>query len=71
MLGFHKRTRSLIPVKELVKYDVVPLEEELYVDESDIEHEEELEQQMDASDMTAHSRRRQLWLVYLIFFAEA
>ncbi|KAJ4992142.1 major facilitator superfamily transporter [Stagonosporopsis vannaccii] len=71
MLGFHKRTRSLIPVKELAKYDVVPFEEELYGYETKSENEEELEQQTDASNLTACSRRRQLWLVYLIFFAEA
>jgi hypothetical protein len=70
MLGFHKRTRSLIPVKELAKYDVVPVEEELYGYES--ESEEELEKQStDATDMTATPRRRQLLLVYLVFFAEA
>lgn len=70
MLGFHKRTRSLIPVKELAKYDVVPVEEELYGYES--ESEEELEKQStDASDPTRPSRRQQLLLVYLVFFAEA
>ncbi|KAF2626886.1 MFS general substrate transporter [Macroventuria anomochaeta] len=70
MLGFHKRTRSLIPVKELAKYDVVPVEEEMYGYES--ESEEELEKQnTDALDPTTHSRRRQLLLVYLVFFAEA
>jgi len=71
MLGFHKRTRSLIPVKELAKYDVVPVEEQLYGHEIGCESDEELEQQKDASDLTARSRRRQLWLVYLVFFAEA
>ena len=72
MLGFHKRTRSLIPVKELAKYDVVPVEEEMYGNESESESEEELEKQnTDASDSTTHSRRRQLLLVYLVFFAEA
>jgi len=70
MLGFHKRTRSLIPVKELAKYDVLPVEEELYGYES--ESEEELEKQStDATDLTTSSRRRQLLLVYVIFFAEA
>lgn len=70
MLGFHKRTRSLIPVKELAKYDVVPHEEETYGYES--ESEEELEEQnTHASALTAQERRRQLLLVYLVFFAEA
>lgn len=70
MLGFHRRTRSLIPVKELAKYDVVPHEEEMYEFES--ENEEEMEvHYIDASESTARSRRRQLTLVYLIFFAEA
>lgn len=70
MLGFHKRTRSLIPVKELAKYDVVPVEEESYGYES--ESEEEMEKQStNATDSTTTSWRRQLLLVYLIFFAEA
>jgi hypothetical protein len=63
MLGFHRRTRSLIPVKELGKYDKVPVEEELYV-------EEELEF-YDDMDVKDKSRSRQLMLVYLVFLAEA
>jgi hypothetical protein len=64
MLGFHRRTRSLIPVKELGKYDKVPVEEEeVYV-------EEELER-YDAMDVKDKSRTRQLMLVYLVFLAEA
>ena len=70
MLGFHRRTRSLIPVKELAKYDVVPHEEEVYGYESESEEEAE-EQDTDASAPTAQAQRRQLLLVYLIFFAEA
>jgi MFS family permease len=69
MLGFHKRTRSLIPVKELAKYDVVPLEEEMYDYESDSE--EEMDEAAHAPDTTTPSRRKQLMLVYLVFFAEA
>lgn len=68
MLGFHKRTRSLIPVKELAKYDVVPVEEEMYGYES--EGEEELEKP-DTDVSTTSSRQRQLLLVYFVFFAEA
>jgi hypothetical protein len=64
MLGFHRRTRSLIPVKELGKYDKVPMqEEELYV-------EEEMEN-YDVMDGKSKSRSRQLMLVYLVFLAEA
>jgi hypothetical protein len=64
MLGFHRRTRSLIPVKELGKYDKVPVEEEeVYV-------EEELER-YDAMEVKDKSRSRQLMLVYLVFLAEA
>jgi hypothetical protein len=64
MLGFHRRTRSLIPVKELGKYDRVPMqEEELYV-------EEEMEN-YDVMDGKSKSRSRQLMLVYLVFLAEA
>ena len=70
MLGFHRRTRSLIPVKELAKYDVVPHEEEVYGYESESEEEAE-EQDTDASAPTAQAQRRQLLLVYLVFFAEA
>jgi hypothetical protein len=65
MLGFHRRTRSLIPVKELGKYDKVPVqeEEELYV-------EEEMES-YDVVDGQDKSRSRQLMLVYFVFLAEA
>ena len=63
MLGFHRRTRSLIPVKELGKYDKVPLQEELYA-------EEEMER-YDGMDGGNKSRSRQLMLVYLVFLAEA
>ena len=70
MLGFHKRTRSLIPVKELAKYDVLPVEEELYGYESESEEETE-RQSTDVTDLTSSKRGRQLLLVYVIFFAEA
>lgn len=63
MLGFHKRTRSLIPVKDLGKYDKVAM-----VEEEDQEVAEELENTLDGADM---SQRGQLVMVYLIFFAEA
>jgi hypothetical protein len=65
MLGFHRRTRSLIPVKDLAKYDKVPL------------HEEEVEANEDELDIdlvpeaTGKARGTQMTLVYLIFLAEA
>jgi hypothetical protein len=66
MLGFHRRTRSLIPVKDLGKYDKVQMkEEELYE-----EDEEEMES-YNAPDAKDASRSRQLMLVYLVFLAEA
>lgn len=69
MLGFHRRTRSLIPVKELAKYDVVPLEEDMFL--YDDAEEETERRNTDASDSTAYPRRLQLLLVYFIFLAEA
>jgi hypothetical protein len=66
MLGFHRRTRSLIPVKELGKYDKVAVEEmdeELYVEEEADDY--------NAMDGHDKSVSRQLMLVYLVFLAEA
>jgi hypothetical protein len=66
MLGFHRRTRSLIPVKELGKYDKVAVEEmdeELYVEEEADDY-----NVMDGHDKSVS---RQLMLVYLVFLAEA
>jgi hypothetical protein len=66
MLGFHRRTRSLIPVKDLAKYDKVSMveeEEELYDIEVIPTHE--------MPEVADKSRQRQLWLVYLVFLAEA
>lgn len=64
MLGFHKRTRSLIPVKDLAKYDKILLNEETDVEENEWE-----------PDMTPEipnkARGKQLMLVYAIFLAEA
>lgn len=65
MLGFHRRTRSLIPVKDLGKYDKVSM-----VEEEEQEIEEEMESQ-DIPDSADKSQRGQLVLVYLVFFAEA
>lgn len=66
MLGFHRRTRSLIPVKDLGKYDKVAMVEE----EEERDGEEEMESHS-APDGADKSRRSQLMLVYLIFLAEA
>lgn len=67
MLGFHRRTRSLIPVKDLAKYDLVSIEEE---DEEQYDG-GEVADFCSASEATNKSRSRQLMLVYLVFFAEA
>ena len=63
MLGFHRRTRSLIPVKELGRYDKVPVQEEVYAEEE--------EERYDGIDGGDKSRSSQLMLVYLVFLAEA
>ncbi|KAH7399248.1 major facilitator superfamily domain-containing protein [Pyrenochaeta sp. MPI-SDFR-AT-0127] len=65
MLGFHRRTRSLIPVKDLAKYDQLPM-----VEKDDVYAEEEVEIQ-NAPFVADKSRQRQLMLVFLVFFAEA
>ncbi|KAF2855396.1 MFS general substrate transporter [Plenodomus tracheiphilus IPT5] len=65
MLGFHRRTRSLIPVKDLAKYDKVSAVEE---EEQFSNEDPYVQSTTDISDM---SRSRQLILVYIIFFAEA
>ena len=67
MLGFHRRTRSLIPVKDLAKYDKLSLNEEEFDGEPDFE-----EVELDTATETANkARRKQLLLVYIIFLAEA
>jgi hypothetical protein len=73
MLGFHRRTRSLIPVKDLAKYDVVPVEDkydeeeenELFADDQDRALDDE------AAEGANKARQRQLLLVYIVVFAEA
>jgi hypothetical protein len=66
MLGFHRRTRSLIPVKDLVKYDKLQMHDEgemdLQIQEGDFDI---------TSKATATARRRQRTLIYVIFLAEA
>jgi hypothetical protein len=68
MLGFHRRTRSLIPVKDLGKYDKIQMREEYYDEE---EEDEEGVESYSAPDAKDTSRTRQLMLVYLVFLAEA
>ncbi|KAF2498808.1 MFS general substrate transporter [Lophium mytilinum] len=67
MLGFHRRTRSLIPVKDLGKYDKVELNEEDY----DTEEEEMEEYDVTIEAVPAKRKQRQLTLIYVIFLAEA
>ncbi|EDU50849.1 ProP Permease of the major facilitator superfamily [Pyrenophora tritici-repentis] len=68
MLGFHRRTRSLIPVKDLGKYDIVATIEEEEEDERELEEETEAQNTPDGED---RARRAQLMLVYFVFLAEA
>ncbi|KAF2201124.1 MFS general substrate transporter [Delitschia confertaspora ATCC 74209] len=66
MLGFHRRTRSLIPVKDLAKYDQVAL----YEDEEMMIEEEEMELVV-VSEINVKSKQMQRTLVYIIVLAEA
>lgn len=66
MLGFHRRTRSLIPVKDLAKYDKVSQVEEMEVDD-----EFDAEYAAAGSMAMAKEQGRQLTLVYFMFLAEA
>jgi hypothetical protein len=69
MLGFHRRTRSLIPVKDLGRYDKVAMVEE--EEEEEERYAEEEREIHSAPDGTDRLRRTQLLLVYLVFAAEA
>ena len=66
MLGFHRRTRSLIPVKDLAKYEKVALIEEVEVEDDETDVDVHV-----TPEATIKARRRQLALVYVIFLAEA
>ena len=66
MLGFHRRTRSLIPVKDLVKYDKVSI-----MEREELEEEERFGTEGAESEAADRSRSTQLMLVYLVFLAEA
>lgn len=71
MLGFHRRTRSLIPVKDLAKYDKVPQVDEVEVNEDELELELDAEYAAAGTMATAKEQGRQLTLVYFMFLAEA
>ena len=64
-MGFHRRTRSLIPVKDLGKYDKVEMIEE---EERELDDEVDCEKGMEAPTKT---HQKQLTLIYIIFLAEA
>ena len=73
MLGFHRRTRSLIPVKDLAKYDVVPVEDQ-YEEEEETElfaGDEDRALDDEPAESANKARQRQLLLVYIVVFAEA
>ncbi|KAI9819559.1 MAG: hypothetical protein M1827_007009 [Pycnora praestabilis] len=61
MFGFHQRTRSLIPVRDLAKYDTK------VVGEMDGGGEDNY----DAENATPTASRRQLTVIYILFLAEA
>lgn len=64
MLGFHRRTRSLIPVKDLAKYDKVPQIEITQVGDEELD--------MDVLPAgNGKENMRQLTLVYIMLLAEA
>ena len=63
MLGFHRRTRSLIPVKDLGKYDKVEM-----IEEPGLDDEVDCEMGMETP---AKTHQKQLTLIYIIFLAEA
>jgi len=64
MLGFHRRTRSLIPVKDLAKYDKVPQIEITEVGDEELDMDV-----MPSGNGKEHAR--QLTLVYIMLLAEA
>lgn len=66
MFGFHRRQRSLIPVKELSKYDVKY--EKLDMDMG-MEMEDDFEEVV--LDEPSKPKSKQLTLIYIIFLAEA
>jgi len=61
MLGFHRRTRSLIPVKDLNKYDV----------KVDFYAAEEEDDCLEMAQDPPKADQRQLTLIYIVFLAEA
>lgn len=65
MFGFHRRTRSLIPVKDLGKYEKVSAIEN---EEMMMEEEDDYDTETTESTGTNHT---QLTWIYVIFLAEA
>lgn len=63
-MGFHRRTRSLIPVKDLGKYDKVEMIEEEPGPDDEVDCEMGME-------TPAKTHQKQLTLIYIIFLAEA
>lgn len=61
MLGFHRRQRSLIPVKDLAKYDKLPV----------VWEDEEEETGCEIMLESPKAGQTQLTLIYVIFLAEA
>jgi MFS family permease len=75
MFGFHKRNRSLIPVKgidalEVSEKQMLLLQEEEVESDSEDENMEFGENDMEAGHRT-HRDRRNLVMIYLLFLAEA
>lgn len=73
MFGFHKRNRSLIPVKGIDALEVSE-KQMLLLQEEEIESEDE-DSELGEDDMEAgqrtHRDRRNLAMIYLLFLAEA
>ena len=78
MFGFHKRNRSLIPVKGIdaleasEKHMLILQEDELdYESEDDNTTEEQLEQEKQSGHNQTPRTRRNMIMIYLLFLAEA
>lgn len=68
MLGFHRRTRSLIPVGDLARYDKPEVKVEF---EEVCDEEEDAGYDIEMSQVEEKQRQRRLMIVYVILFAEA
>ncbi|KAF2013113.1 MFS general substrate transporter [Aaosphaeria arxii CBS 175.79] len=67
MLGFHRRTRSLIPVRDLARYDKVPMVD----DEAELEVESADGDTDTKNGQWLGNRKRQMVLIYAIYLAES